>query len=169
MNKIIVIGCSGSGKSTFSISLQKKTNLPIFHLDNIWWKEDRTHIQREEFDEKLNAICKKDKWIIDGNYSRTLEVRFSSCDTVIFLDYDTELCLDGITKRVGKHRQDIPWVEEKLNPELVNFVKSFKEVERPKIYALMERYPEKTYIIFKDRIEATTWLEKKLPAHTKNK
>ncbi len=141
-------------------TLTKKTKLPLFHLDNIWWKEDKTHITREEFDKELNKICSENKWIIDGNYSRTLEMRIKACDAVIFLDYGTDVCLEGITERVGKQRTDIPWVEKKLDPEFVNFVKSFKEEVRPKIYALMEKYPDKTYFILKDRKEANTWLAK---------
>ena len=63
MKKIIVLGCSGSGKSTFAIKLHEKLGLPLYHLDNIWWKDDRTHISREEFDEKLDGLIKLDSWI----------------------------------------------------------------------------------------------------------
>lgn len=85
MKKIIVIGCMGSGKSTFAEKLHRKTKIPLFHLDNIWWKADRTHISREEFDSELNRIMQGDSWIIDGDYNRTYAVRFEKCDTVIFL------------------------------------------------------------------------------------
>ena len=66
-NKIIVIGPGGAGKSYFSKELAKNTKLPLYHLDNIFWKEDKTHISREEFDEKLLEILEKDNWIIDGD------------------------------------------------------------------------------------------------------
>ena len=62
-NKIIVLGCSGSGKSTFSRKLAARTGLPLIHLDNIWWRPDQTHITREEFDQKLNEILHDDFWI----------------------------------------------------------------------------------------------------------
>ena len=78
--KILVIGCPGSGKSTFSKNLRDITGLPLFHLDNIWWKPDKSHISREEFDQKLDEILRTDRWIIDGNYSRTFETRFQACD-----------------------------------------------------------------------------------------
>ena len=71
MNRIIVIGPSGAGKSEISRKIQDVLNLPLYHLDNIFWKEDRTHISREEFDTKLNELLSKDRWIIDGDYSRT--------------------------------------------------------------------------------------------------
>ena len=85
MHRIIVIGAPGSGKSTLSVKLREKTGLPLWHLDNIWWKPDRTHITREAFDERLAALLKTDAWIIDGSYSRTFEPRIKACDTVILL------------------------------------------------------------------------------------
>ena len=71
--KILVIGCAGSGKSTLSKELRDITGLPLFHLDNIWWRPDRSHISREEFDRKLDEILLTDRWILDGDYSRTYE------------------------------------------------------------------------------------------------
>ena len=55
-NRIIVLGCSGSGKSTFARRLHACTNLPLIHLDNVWWKADRTHISRKEFDHRLEKL-----------------------------------------------------------------------------------------------------------------
>ncbi len=156
--KIVVLGNSGSGKSTFSIKLHEYTGLPLIHLDNIWWKKDRTHISREEFDEKLEEVLKGDEWIIDGSYSRTFEMRFQACDTVFFLDYDDEVCLNAIQGRVGKYRPDIPWIDHELDPELVQLVLSFRTKNRPRIYELIEKYPRITYI-FKNREEADLWLK----------
>ena len=85
MRKIIVIGCPGSGKTTFAERLAEKSGLELFYLDSIWHKADRTHIAREEFDMRLSEILGRDSFIIDGNYSRTLEWRISMSDTVILL------------------------------------------------------------------------------------
>ena len=106
--KIIVIGCPGSGKSTLSKELRDVTGLPLFHLDNIWWKPDKSYISRVEFDQKLNEILLTDRWIIDGNYNRTYEMRFQACDTVIFLDYPVNVCMNGIKERIGRSRTDTP-------------------------------------------------------------
>ena len=69
MQKIIVIGCPGAGKTTFAQKLREATDLPLYHLDAIWHKPDRTHISRDEFDGRLGEILALDRWIIDGNYS----------------------------------------------------------------------------------------------------
>ena len=161
MKKVAVLGCSGSGKSTFAIKLQEKLGLPLYHLDNIWWKSDKTHISREEFDVILDEIVGNDTWIIDGDYSRTYEKRIASCDTIFFLDYSETVCMDGITRRVGQNRPDMPWTENELDPELVELVKNYENVNRPKLMGLFAKYPEKTVIIFKTREEATKWISEK--------
>ena len=158
--KIIVLGCSGSGKSTFSKRIHDAAGLPLIHLDNVWWKSDRSHISREEFDQKLGEILQEDKWILDGDYSRTYEVRFQSCDTVFFLDYGLEECMNGIKKRVGKERRDIPWTEQELDPELVKQVENYERENRPVVLALIEKYSDKNSFIFKSRVEADAWLSR---------
>lgn len=56
MKKVIVIGCPGSGKTRFAEKLNKRIGLPLFYLDAIWHKPDRTHISREEYDQRLAEI-----------------------------------------------------------------------------------------------------------------
>ena len=158
-NKILVLGCSGSGKSTFARKLHNVLGLPLIHLDNVWWKPDQTHITRDEFDRKIDEIIRGDQWIMDGDYSRTYEKRFAACDTIFFLDYAEEVCMNGITRRVGEKRPDIPWVEETLDPELVSLVKAYHTEQRPILYELFQKY-DKQIIIFKTRAEADAWLAK---------
>lgn len=158
--KIIILGCSGSGKSTLARALQAKTGLPLFHLDNVWWKADRTHISREEFDRRLDEILQGEKWIIDGDYSRTYEPRFAACDTVIFLDFCKKDCLKGITERVGTVRGDIPWAENTLDPQLVELVEKYRAENRPQVYALMKKYPDRRIFILKTRAEAAEFISK---------
>ena len=159
MNRVAIIGCPGSGKSTFARKLHEKTGLPLVHLDNIWWKPDRTHITREAFDERLAAILSEDAWIVDGNYSRTVETRIAAADTVLFLDYDEQTCMDGVRMRVGQTRTDMPWTERTLDPELVALVEGFRTVQRPEILELLHRYADKDIRIFCTRAEADAWLE----------
>ncbi|MBO4419073.1 MAG: adenylate kinase [Oscillospiraceae bacterium] len=156
--RILVLGCSGAGKSVFARRLREKTGLPLIHLDNIWWKPDRTHISRVEFDRRLAEILAGESWILDGNYSRTYEPRIQACDTVIFLDYSEETCMRGITERVGEDRPDIPWTEQTLDPELVELVRTFRSDARPRLLALLAQYPEKRVVSFRSRDKAEAWL-----------
>ncbi|MBQ5783054.1 MAG: AAA family ATPase, partial [Oscillospiraceae bacterium] len=86
MKKILIIGSPGSGKSTLSVKLSQKMNIPCVHLDKLWWKEDWVHVSREEFDVLLQTELEKDSWIMDGNFNRTLHHRLEYADTVIWMD-----------------------------------------------------------------------------------
>ena len=157
--KIMITGCCGSGKSTLSRKLADMTDLPLYHLDMIWWRPDESHIPREVFDRILTELTEGDRWIIEGDYSRTYEIRLRACDTLIFLDYDEETCMEGLRQRVGQKRSDIPWVEQRLDQELVDMVCSYRQDKRPKLLDLMEQYPGKQVLVFHNRTEADAWLE----------
>ena len=158
MKKVIVIGCPGAGKSTFSRRLKAKTGLPLYYLDMIWHKPDKTNITREEFDSALADILKKDKWIIDGNFSRTLEMRLKACDTVFLLDFPTEVCLSGVSSRIGTKREEMPWIEEEFDPEFKQYIIDFPKTKLPHIYEMLEIYNNKNIIIFKSREEMNAFL-----------
>lgn len=159
MKKVIIIGCSGSGKSTFARKLSEKTHLPLYYLDMIWHKSDKTNISSEEFDKKLKEIVSKDKWIIDGNYLRTLELRLKNCDTIFFLDIPLEVCLSSVEARIGKKREDMPWVETEFDEEFKQWIYDFEVKQLPKIYELLNKYSEGRSIkIFKSREEVEEYL-----------
>ena len=159
MKKIIVIGCPGSGKTTFAEKLKDKIGLPLFYLDAIWHKPDRTHISRDEYDARLAEILALDSWIIDGNYSRTIESRISACDTIFLFDLPVEICLDGAISRLGKGRYDMPWIDTELNPNLKREIEEFPSKHLSTIYALIDKYNAgKTVIVFKSREQADTFL-----------
>ena len=160
-DKILVIGCPGSGKSTFARSLGELTGLPVYHLDQLNWKADKTTVPKEVFRQRLQEVLQKDAWIIDGNYNSTMELRLQSCDTVYFLDLPTDVCIEGVLSRMGKPREDMPWVETEEDPEFLQFVKEFEASEkgRPKILALRETYGEKEWVTFFSRAEAEGYLQ----------
>ena len=159
-DKIIVIGCPGAGKSTFARKLHDITKIPLYYLDLIWHKSDRTTVSREEFDAKLEEIFKEEKWIIDGNYQRTLERRIQACDTVFLLDFTLEQCLSGAMERVGKQREEMPWTEETLDQKFRQYIIDFPEIQLPLIYKLLEQYGDgRQIIIFKSRDEADLYID----------
>lgn len=161
MKKVIVIGCPGSGKTTFAEKLNKYTGLPLYYLDAIWHKPDKTHIPREEFDQRITEVFATPEWIIDGNYNRTIEIRLKECDTVFLFDLPPEVCIQGATDRLGKGRYDLPWLETEPDPEFMRFIEEFPQTTLPKIYELIEKYKEgKHIVIFKSREEADEYINK---------
>ena len=158
MKKIIVIGCPGSGKSTVSRALHNKTGIPLYHLDMIYWNADKTTVEKSVFLERLSAVLEKDDWIIDGNYGSTMELRMAVCDTVIFLDYPLDVCLDGIKERRGKPRSDMPWIETEEDAEFIEFIKNYNEQQKPKVLELLEKYSDKNIVILRSREQADAFL-----------
>ena len=158
MKKVIVIGCPGSGKSTVSRALQNKTGIPLYHLDMMYWNADKTTVEKSVFLEQLFAVLEKDEWIIDGNYASTMELRMEACDTVIFLDYPLEVCLDGIRERRGKPRSDMPWIETEEDAEFIEFIKNYNEQQKPIVIELLGKYSDKNIVIFKSREQADAFL-----------
>lgn len=155
----MVIGCSGAGKSTFARRLRDITGLPLYYLDRLWHKADRTHITREEFDRVLAEWLARPAWIIDGDYSRTLPQRLEACDTVFFLDFPLEVCLAGVENRRGAQRPDMPWVEEELDAEFLQYILDFGQAQLPAIRAMLEPYRGRRQILtFRSRAGADAWL-----------
>ena len=153
MRKVLIIGCPGSGKSTFARKLHEKSGLPLYYLDMIWWRDDKSTISQVEFDARLCQIMAQDSWIIDGNYNRTLEMRVKECDTVFFLNLSADVCVDGIKSRVGTKRDDMPWVEDCVDDEFMQFVLDFEKDSKPHIVQTLEKYPYKNIVVFCSRQE----------------
>lgn len=159
MKKVIVIGCPGSGKSTFSKSLHKITGIPLYHLDMMYWNADKTTVEKSVFRERLSKTLQTNEWIIDGNYNSTMELRLQECDTVIFLDFPLEVCLNGLKERRGKARSDMPWIEtDEEDVEFIEFIKNYNSQSRPQVMELLDTYSYKNIFIFTSRMEADEFL-----------
>lgn len=134
--RILIIGCPGSGKSTLAISLGKLLNIPVIHLDKLYWKPNWINVSREEFDEKLKLELIKPRWIIDGNFQRTLAFRLQYADLLIFLNFSTEDCLSGYSQRLetskGKQRIDMTeGCHEEYDESFAMYIKNFNNVNLP--------------------------------------
>ena len=160
MERILIIGCGGAGKSTLARQLGEKLLLPVVHLDKLFWHPGWVESTKEEIDGKIMAELQKPRWIIDGNYGSTMEARMAACDTVFFLDYPVEICLAGIRERQGKPRADMPWIETEDDEEFLTFVKDFSEKSRPAVLALLEKYRHKKIVTFHTRTEADEYLNR---------
>ncbi|MEE1124911.1 MAG: adenylate kinase [Acutalibacteraceae bacterium] len=162
MKKAIIIGCPGSGKSTFAKKLHSKTDISLFHLDIMFWNEDKTSVDKSVFKERLLNVLQKNEWIIDGNYASTIELRLQVCDTVFFLDYPLDVCLEGVKSRRGKKRTDMPWVEQEdtEDKDFIEFIRNYGVENRPKVLELLDKYSCKKIYIFKSRSEANEFLNR---------
>jgi adenylate kinase family enzyme len=124
----------------------------------LFWNEDKTTVDKPIFLDRLRQTMAQAQWIIDGNYASTMELRMQACDTVIFLDYPVDVCLEGIRQRRGMVRSDIPWVETEEDAEFTEFIRNFQAESRPQILALLEKYGQKNILIFQNRREANAFL-----------
>ncbi len=160
MKRIIVIGCPGSGKSTFSKALSTKIGIPLFQLDMMFWNADRTTVEKTVLRRRMANVMQLDEWIIDGNYQSTIELRLQACDTVFFLDYSLDTCLEGVRARRGKARADMPWVEKENEEdnEFIEFIKKYRLESRPMVLELLKKHENKKIYIFKERSEAEEFL-----------
>lgn len=154
--KIIVIGCPGAGKSTFSRKLHNVTKIELFHLDALYWKKDCTHITREELIAKQKDIFMLDSYIIDGNFKSTLEMRIKEADVVFLFDLPTEACIEGARNRKG-NKPEMP-CELPSNDELIDFIKKFNTDIVPVMRDLFRKY-NSNVIAFHSHKEADDYIE----------
>lgn len=165
MERIMIIGCGGSGKSTLARKLGAVTGLPVVHLDQIYWRPGNwEHLSHEDFDKELAEELNKPRWIMDGNFNRTMEQRLEFCDTVIYLDFSRITCLMGLCKRVltnyGKARQDMaPGCKEKFDPEFVRWIWNFNKNYREKYLAMLAQRTELSVYILKNRRQVRRFLK----------
>lgn len=165
MERILIIGCSGSGKSTLARALRERLGLPVVHLDQLWWREGWQHVTREEFDEQLEMALAMERWIIDGNYSRTIQQRLPKCDTIIYLDFSRWECLLGVTQRVlgsyGKVRPDMAeGCPERIDWVFIKFIWNFNKNNRVRNYTWLASAKHAEHIVLKSRKEVKAFLER---------
>ena len=156
MERVLIIGCGGAGKSTLARQLGEKLNLPVVHLDSIFWLPGWVEMEKNEFDARIRAEMAKETWILDGNYNRTLPERIARCDTIIYLDFSRTACLYGIFKRlltnIGKTRPDMgAGCKEKLDWDFVKWVWNFNKHKREKYYRLLNEAEGVETIVLKNR------------------
>lgn len=164
MERVMIIGCGGSGKSTLARQLGEKTGLPVVHLDKLFWKSGWVESSKTEIDAKITAAMVEDRWILDGNYNRTLPMRLERCDTVIWLDYSRWVCLWGVLKRVvtsfGRVRPDMPeGCPERVDWDFLVWIWNFNRNKRERYNALLSAQKDKDIYIFKNRRQLREYLK----------
>jgi len=159
--RIAVIGCPGAGKSTLARQLAEKTGHPLIHLDYENWGPGWVPVPKDEWRAMQREWVQGGRWIIDGNYHGTMEIRYAAADLVIFLDLSRWLCLWRVLRRHGHQRPDLRQdvVEGKLfTKDSLQFfwfiIGQYHRKNRPTIRRLHEKYPEVEFLRVKTAREA---------------
>ena len=161
MKRILVIGCPGAGKTYFSKRLSKILNLPLVHMDNLYWNEDKTSVDLDTLKANLQPYLEKEEWIIDGNYHKTLEMRLPYASDVFVLDLPRKECIQGILDRIDQPRDDIPWVESEDDAtELIAWTADYGFRTKDEEIALLNKNKHIRVHVINSRKEMNEYLEK---------
>jgi adenylate kinase family enzyme len=162
MHKIAIIGSSGSGKSTFAKGLSRKLKLPLFHLDSLYWKPNWEKTDKITWIALQEKLVQESKWIIDGNYNSTLDIRIRAADTIFFLNFSRITCISGVLMRfLAKKRVDvIVDCKERLSLEFLLWIWNYPRKNAPKmIDALQKHASTKRIYIFENRRELNEFFD----------
>ncbi|CAD5107619.1 P-loop NTPase family protein [Zestomonas carbonaria] len=153
MKRILIIGPGGSGKSTLSAMLGRRLAIPVIHMDALYWRPGWVEPERPDWQACVEALCQREQWVMDGNYSGTLAQRLAACDTVIFLDLPRLLCLWGALWRGfryrGRTRPDMAegCPEQLPSLEFLGWIWNYPKRSRPKVLELLEAHGQGRRII----------------------
>ena len=164
MKRVAVLGCPGSGKTTFARKLAAKTGLPLIHLDFYYHQTEHDYLHNETaWTAKAKQLISQDSWIMDGNYRSTIDLRLKRADTIIFFDFPRRKSLHGVIKRRiqyrNKRREEMPsdW-QEKANLKFLLFVWRFRKNNRVKTLKAIEASSGKNIIMFTNRKQVNKYL-----------
>jgi adenylate kinase family enzyme len=158
MQRIMIIGSCGAGKSTLARRIQEITKLPLFHLDQYYWSSGWTEAPKDKWKKTVRQLASQPRWIIDGNYGGTMDIRLSNADTVLFLDYPTAKCMYRVLKRIlqyrGKVRPDmVEGCPERFDWSFLHYVLTFNLTRRNGILKKLQKIEKftKVYTFNNDR------------------
>lgn len=167
MKRILIIGSNGAGKSTFSFALAEKLNLPLIHIDQIYWHGNWEVTPPEVFQERLLQETQKDEWIIEGNNIQSLNQRLKYADTVFWFEFSPILCIKDIIRReikyCGKARPDMP--KECISKFQLSFLKyawNFNKTYRERITKSLSEATHVNVVRFTNRRQVKKYLKKVL-------
>lgn len=155
--KIMVFGRPGAGKSTFSYLAHNSLNIPVYHLDKYFFESNWIERNYQEFLKIQQKIVDSESWIIDGNAIKSLEMRYSQADLVLYFNYPKILCCVRILQRLFYKDINIddraPRCNEKITLGLLRYLWNFDKQVNNKILYLNEKYPNVKFMQVKNNFE----------------
>jgi adenylate kinase family enzyme len=165
VQRVAIIGVSGSGKSWLAVRLGRVLGLPVYHLDRLAWRPGWQRVPGDEWRALQVALVREPAWIIDGNFG-TLDLRLSACDTVVWLDLPTWVCLWGVVWRYlsyrGRVRPDMSaGCPERLDGKFLRWVVAYRKRRRPRVLRALWELPSSTRVVhLASRREIARWLNR---------
>ncbi|MCM3627389.1 DNA topology modulation protein [Paenibacillus glycanilyticus] len=166
MKKIAIIGSGGAGKSTLARKLGKLLDQEVSHLDAMFWKANWVSVPKEEQIRVQSELVQQDKWIIDGNYGGTMDIRLHAADTIVYLDFPRLLCMYRAVKRAIQYRNRArpdmgPDCREKVDLPFLKWIWEYPKTRKPEILSKIQQLSgEKQVIILKSPGEADRFLKR---------
>jgi adenylate kinase family enzyme len=167
VKRVSILGCGGAGKSTLARKIGELINIPVIHLDTVFWKAGWIMTPKDEQAPIMEGLVKRESWVIDGNYTGTVDMRFSRSDTIIYMDFPRRLCFWRVFKRIfmyrKKRRPDITeGCPEKIDLEFLQWIWNYNKSIKPRIMDMIEQYKNNADIIILRNPEDVTSFIKSL-------
>lgn len=150
MKRILIIGSSGAGKSTFAKRLHDKIGLELIHLDQYYWKPGWVKPETSEWEGIVKDLLKKESFIMDGNYRSTIDLRLPVADTIILLDPPRLVCFYRVSKRrfANNRTDEIAGCKERVSWNLLSWILwKYPQVARKDMLERIERVRQEKQII----------------------
>lgn len=143
--KVMIMGRPGSGKSTFSIQLQQILKIPLFHLDKYFFEANWVQRNYQDFLNQQQSLVNQCCWIIDGNSSKSLELRYSRADVCLYFNFPKYLCYYRTFKRLFYKHSSIDdraaGCRETIRWSLLQYMWGYEKRINPILILLKTKYP----------------------------
>jgi adenylate kinase family enzyme len=150
VDRVVIVGCGGSGKTYLARELGARLGLPVTHLDTVYYDRDWQPLSHDDFAATQKRLVAEPRWVIDGNYASTLPIRLRTANTVIFCDLSTLACLRSILERRRRHgagQHDDLGVYDRITPAFIRYVLGYRRTMRPRVLQLIAEHARHTTMI----------------------
>lgn len=164
MKKVAIIGCGGSGKSYLARELGKILDAPVTHLDAAFYDDEWNELPMDKFAEVQRELVAQPRWVIDGNYNSTLQIRLEACDTVVLMDVSTAAALWGVFSRQIRHGAGHRGngVHNRIHWGVIKYVSTYRHKMRPRVMTKIEQFASghADVVLLTNRRKTRRWLQK---------